>query len=40
MFKAVYFHKTVRAGEVLLLESMSLADDELGLTDRKLDEYV
>jgi len=40
MFKAVYFHKTVRAGEVMLLESMSLADDELGLTDRKLDEYV
>ena len=33
MFKAVYFHKTVRAGEVMLLEAMSLADDHL---DRKL----
>ena len=32
MFKAVYFHKTVRAGEVMLLESMYLAEEELGLS--------
>ena len=40
MFKAVYFHKTVRAGEVMLLEAMTLADDELGLTSLELNEYV
>ena len=40
MFKAVYFHKTVRAAEVMLLESMLLADDELGLTAGNLEEYV
>ena len=40
MFKAVYFHKTVRSAEVMLLESMKLADDELGLTSLNLDEYV
>lgn len=33
MFKAVYFHRTVRAAELMLAHSMSLADDELGLTD-------
>ena len=40
MFKAVYFHKTVRAGEVMLLEAMTLADDELGLTSLTLEDYV
>jgi len=40
MFKAVYFHKTVRAAEVMLLESMLLADDELGLTTNDLQKYV
>jgi len=40
MFKAVYFHKTVRAGEVMLLEAMSLAGNELGLSSLKIDEYV
>ena len=40
MFKAVYFHKTVRAGEVMLLEAMSLAGNELGLSSLKMDEYV
>ena len=40
MFKAVYFHKTVRAGEVMLLEAMTLADDELGLTSLTLNDYV
>ena len=40
MFKAVYFHKTVRAGEVMLLEAMSLADDHLGLSKMNAEEYV
>ncbi len=40
MFKAVYFHKTVRSAEVMLLESMRLADDELGLTSLNLIDYV
>jgi len=40
MFKAVYFHKTVRAGEVMLLEAMALAEGELGLSSMNLDEYL
>ncbi len=40
MFKAVYFHKTVRSAEVMLLESMSLADNELGFTSYNLDKYI
>lgn len=40
MFKAVYFHKTVRSAEVMLLESMRLADEELGLTSLNLSDYV
>ena len=40
MFKAVYFHKTVRAAEVMLLESMSLADSELKFTSYDLDNYI
>ncbi len=40
MFKAVYFHKTVRSAEVMLLESIRLADDELGFTSSSLDEYL
>jgi len=40
MFKAVYFHKTVRAGEVMLLESMDLAEEELGLTSMSIDDYL
>jgi len=40
MFKAVYFHKTVRAGEVMLLEALRLSDDEFGFTDLDMDEYV
>tara|TARA_Y100000590_G_scaffold174033_1_gene198964 strand:+ start:998 stop:2236 length:1239 start_codon:yes stop_codon:yes gene_type:complete len=40
MFKAVYFHKTVRAGEVMLLEAMSLADDYLGLSKMNVEQYV
>ena len=40
MFKAVYFHKTVRAAEVMLLEALRLSDDEFGFTKFKIDEYV
>lgn len=40
MFKAVYFHKTVRSAEVMLLEAMSLADNELELTSNNLDNYI
>ena len=40
MFKAVYFHKTVRAAEVMLLEAMLLADNELQLTTSDLKKYV
>jgi uncharacterized protein len=40
MFKAVYFHKTVRSAEVMLLHSMMLADEQLNLTDTSLDNYL
>ena len=40
MFKAVYFHKTVRAAEVMLLEALRLSDDEFGFTTFNLDEYL
>ena len=41
MFKAVYFHRTVRAAELMLVRSMKLADSVLGLTDLSdLDEYL
>ena len=40
MFKAVYFHKTVRAAEVMLLEALRLSDDEFGFTNFNLDEYL
>lgn len=40
MFKAVYFHKTVRSAEVMLLRSMILADEELHLTTCPLSEYL
>lgn len=40
MFKAVYFHKTVRSAEVMLLHSMTLADQEMGLTDTSLKNYL
>jgi HD superfamily phosphohydrolase len=33
MFKAVYFHRTVRAAELMVVRSMQLADEVLGLTD-------
>ena len=40
MFKAVYFHKTVRSAEVMLLESIRLAYDELGFSSLSLDDYI
>lgn len=40
MFKAVYFHKTVRAAEVMLIRAMSAADDALGLADISLPDYL
>lgn len=41
MFKAVYFHRTVRAAELMLVRSMQLADGVLGLTDLSdLEKYL
>ncbi len=41
MFKAVYFHKTVRAAEIMLARSMDLAKHALGLTTFETpDEYL
>ena len=40
MFKAVYFHKTVRAAEVMLIQALRLADDEFGFTSFNLNEFV
>ncbi len=40
MFKAVYFHKTVRAAEVMLLEALRLSDEEFGFTSFDIDDYV
>jgi len=33
MFRAVYFHRTVRAAELMLAKALELADDHLNLTD-------
>ena len=40
MFKAVYFHKTVRAAEVMLIEALRQSDDEFGFTSFNLNEFV
>ncbi|MEM0364776.1 MAG: HD domain-containing protein [Candidatus Nitrosocaldus sp.] len=42
MFKAVYFHKTVRAAEVMLLKAMMLADEHLHLSEsyKKVEDYM
>ena len=41
MFKAVYFHRTVRAAELMLVHAMSLADESLKLTDlSKIERYL
>jgi HD superfamily phosphohydrolase len=40
MFKAVYFHRSVRAAETMLVRAMQLGDEELGITSfRTADEY-
>ncbi|MFQ6134786.1 MAG: HD domain-containing protein [Nitrososphaerales archaeon] len=33
MFRAVYFHRTVRAAEIMLIRAITLADEALNLTD-------
>ncbi len=38
MFKAVYYHRTVRAAEVMLMRAMEYAHEELGLTTFKTSE--
>jgi uncharacterized protein len=40
MFRAVYFHRTVRAAELMLIKSMILSDKVLHLTDLTLDNYL
>ncbi len=41
MFNAVYFHRTVRAAQLMLAHSMRLANDELHLTDLSdINEYL
>lgn len=35
MFRAVYFHRTVRAAEIIIIKAIDLADDYLGITDSK-----
>src|SRR6267143_838339 len=41
MFKAVYFHRTVRAAELMLVHSMTLADEVLHLTDlSEINDYL
>ena len=40
MFKAVYFHKTVRSAEVMLLHSLAQANNHLGLTKISLDKFL
>jgi len=41
MFKAVYFHRTVRAAELMLVYSMKLADAALHLTDlSEIEDYL
>lgn len=41
MFKAVYFHRTVRASELMLVHSMSLASNALKLTDfSRIENYL
>jgi len=40
MFRAVYFHRTVRAAELMIIKSMILADKALHLTDLNLENYL
>ena len=40
MFKSVYFHKTVRSAEVMLIHSISYANRDLNFSDLSIDEYL
>jgi HD superfamily phosphohydrolase len=40
MFKAVYFHKTVRSAEVMLLHSLAQADNYLQITKIPLNDFL
>ena len=41
MFKAVYFHRSVRSAEVMLVRAMELAEDELDITGfETIDQYI
>ena len=40
MFRAVYFHKTVRSAEVMLLHSILLSSEELNLARLSLNDYL
>jgi putative nucleotidyltransferase with HDIG domain len=40
MFKAVYFHKTVRAGEVMLLHSLMSANKQLNFSNFCIEDYL
>ncbi len=40
MFKAVYFHKTVKSAEVMLLHSLAQADNYLQITKISLDKFL
>jgi hypothetical protein len=40
MFRAVYFHKTVRSAEVMLLHSILLSSEELNLASLSLDDFL
>lgn len=40
MFKAVYFHKTVRSAEVMLLEALRSSDQYFGFTKFNIDEFL
>jgi HD superfamily phosphohydrolase len=40
MFRAVYFHKTVRSAEVMLLHSILLSSQQLNLSSLSLNDYL
>lgn len=40
MFKAVYFHKTVRSAEVMLLHSLLEADSQLHFSSLSIDDFI
>lgn len=40
MFKAVYYHKTVRSAGIMLVKAMDYAHDELSLTDLQPENYL